>query len=42
MPKDLFKLFQVELICQGDDKNVMKKGGHRARFPGTKQTHSAI
>ena len=25
MPKDLYKLFEVELICQGDDKNVMKK-----------------
>ena len=42
MPKDLYKLFQVELICQGGDKNVMKKGGHRARFPGTTQTNSAI
>ena len=26
MPKDLYKLFQVELICQGDDENVIKKG----------------
>ena len=42
MPKDLYKLFQVELICQGDDKNVMKKGGHHARFPGMTQTNSAI